>query len=127
MTYASERAEDAAAIRRDKRSKWRDEEAKRAAEREPEPEWRGGNNAGHRTGRLSAEEKARRLAAMSADANAHDGALIAKLRANVGELGGEMSFVDEAARAPDRHHSETPDFIAQARSSVYREPDARRR
>lgn len=127
LTYASERAEDAAAIRRDKRSKWRDEEAKRAPEREPETEWRGGNNAGHRTGRLSAEEKARRLASMSADANAHDEARIAKLRANVGELGGEMSFVDEAARAPDRHHSETPDFIAHARSSVYREPDTRRR
>jgi len=38
----------------------------------------------------------------------------------VGELGNEMSFVEEAARGPDRHHSEAPSFIAKARSSVYR-------
>ena len=126
LTYAHETAEDAAAIRRDKRSKWREEEAKRAAEREPEPEWRGGNNAGHRTGRLTAEEKAARLAAMSADASAHDEARISKLRKNVGALGEEMSFVEEAARGPDRHHSDAPAFIAKARSSVYREPSSRR-
>ena len=120
LTYANDTAEDAAAIRRDKRSRWREEEAKRAAERDPEPEWRGGNNVGHRTGRLTAEEKAARLAAMSADATAHDNARISKLRKNVGELGNEMSFVEEAARGPDRHHSEAPSFIAKARSSVYR-------
>jgi hypothetical protein len=127
LTYAHEKAEGAAAIRRDKRSRWREEEARRAATREPEPEWKGGNNAGHKTGRLSAEEKAQRLAAMSSDASAHDAARIAKLRAQVGELGGEMSFVEEAAKAPDRHHSEAPDFIAKARSSVYGEPSLRRR
>ena len=69
---------------------------------------------------MTAEEKAARLAAMSADATAHDNARISKLRKNVGELGNEMSFVEEAARGPDRHHSEAPSFIAKARSSVYR-------
>ena len=127
LTYAHGRAEDAAAIRRDKRSRWREEEAKRVSEREPEPEWRGGNNVGHRTGKISAEEKAARLASMMNDASAHDEARIAKLRKNVGELGGEMSFVEEAARGPSRHHNDAPSFIAEARSSAYGEPSSRRR
>jgi hypothetical protein len=75
---------------------------------------------------LTAEEKASRLAAMAAHATAHDNARISKLRKNVGELGNEMSFVEEAARGPDRHHSEAPSFIAKARSSVYGEPSSRR-
>jgi len=62
---------------------------------------------------------------MASDASAHDEARISKLRQNVGELGGEMSFVEEAARGPERHHSDAPSFIAQARSSAY--GDSRRR
>jgi len=127
LTYAHDRAEGAAAIRRDKRSRWREEEAEREAQRESEPQWRGGNNVGHRTGRISAEEKAARLSSMMNDASAHDEARIEKLRKNVGELGGEMSFVEEAAKGPARHHSDVPKFITEARSSAYGEPSRRHR
>jgi hypothetical protein len=127
LTYANNVAQDAAIIRRDKRAQWREEEAKCEEEREPAREWHGGNTVRHRAGKLTAKEKAARLAAMSNDANVHDEARIAKLRATVGELDSEMSFVEEAARGPSKHHSEAPEFIAKARSSVYCEPSTRRR
>ena len=130
LTYANRRAEDAAAVRRERRNEWREStrEEREAAEEEErrakEQAWAragGKNRVGHRTGKLSEEEKAARLAAMMSDANAHDEARNGRLMRHAREedASGEGTLADLAAGAQGRHHSDPAPFLERARKDAF--------
>ena len=137
LTYANERGERAAAVRRERRDEWREntrdsreaaEEALRREAREKEARWASRkrtngsrNTVGHETGKLSEEERAARLAAMSSDAAARDASRVSRLR-EVTERDaerGEKSLGELAASAPERHHSEAAPFLEKAQKEAF--------
>lgn len=130
LTYANQRAEDAAAVRRERRNEWREstkeerEAAEEAARRAKEAAWAktgGKNSVGHRTGKLTAEEKAARLRAMMSDADVHDEARWSRLQKSAEEeaAGGEKSLVELSVGAPGRHHSEAAPFLEAAQRKAF--------
>ena len=135
LTYANERGERAAAVRRERRDEWREatrdsreaeDEAARRAAREKEARWanraRGARNTvGHETGKMSEEERAARLAAMASDAAAHDASRVSRLREGAERAadGGEKSLGRLAASAPERHHSEAAPFLEKAQREAF--------
>lgn len=130
LTYANQRAEDAAAVRRERRNEWREstreereaaEEAERKAKEAAWAKTGGKNSVGHRTGRLTAEEKAARLKAMISDADVHDEARWSRLRKDAVDeaAGGEKSLVELSVGAPTRHHSEVAPFLEAAQRKAF--------
>ena len=139
LTYANERGERVAAVRRERRDEWRErardareaeDEAARVERREKEARWasrvknkNGGsrNTAGHETGKVSDSERAARLAAMSSDAAAHDASRVSRLRegAERDAARGEKSLGRLAASAPERHHSEAAPFLEKAQREAF--------
>ena len=137
LTYANERGERAAAVRRERRDEWRErardareaeDEAARVEKREKEARWasrakNGGarNTVGHETGKVSDSERAARLAAMSSDAAAHDASRVSRLRegAERDAARGEKSLGRLAASAPERHHSEAAPFLEKAQREAF--------
>ena len=130
MTYANQRAQDAAAVRRERRDEWREstreereaaEEAERKAKEAAWAKTGGKNNIGHQTGKLSAEEKEARLRAMMSDADVHDEARWSRLQKNAADeaAGGEKSLVELSVGAPARHHSEAAPFLEAAQRKAF--------
>jgi hypothetical protein len=131
LTYANERGEHAARVRRERRDEWREhtrgereaeEEARRREAREKEARWankkRGSRNTvGHETGKLSEEERLARLAAMSSDAEKRDSLRVSRLREDTER--GEKSLGELAASAPERHHSEAAPFLEKAQKEAF--------
>jgi hypothetical protein len=132
LTYANERGEHAARVRRERRDEWREhtrgereaeEEARRREAREKEARWankkRGSRNTvGHETGKLSEAERLARLAAMSSDAEKRDSLRVSKLREDTANRG-EKSLGELAASAPERHHSEAAPFLEKAQKEAF--------
>ena len=130
LTYANERGERAAAVRRERRDEWREktrdsrdaeDEARSREAREKEARWancaRGARNTvGHVTGKMSEEERAARIAAMTSDAAAHDASRVSRLRETRSD---EKSLGRLAASAPERHHSEAAPFLEKAQREAF--------
>ena len=126
LTYANQRAEQAAAVRRERRNEWREstkderdaaEESARKAKEEAWAKTGGKNSVGHRTGRLTEEEKAARLRAMMDDAQVHDEARWKRLRKNSADE--EKSLGELAVGAPAQHHSKAAAFLEDAQRKVF--------
>ena len=126
LTYANQRAEQAAAVRRERRSEWREstkderaaaEESARKAKEEAWAKTGGKNSVGHRTGKLTEEEKAARLRAMMDDAEVHDEARWKRLKKSSAD--GEKSLGELAAGAPGQHHSKPAAFLEDAQRSAF--------
>ena len=131
LTYANDRAKDAAAVRVERRNEWREstkdereakEEEARKAKEEKWARTGGRNNVGHKTGKLTQEEKEARLKAMMNDADAHDEQRWARLKksAEAEAASEEKSLVEQSVGAQGgRHHSDAPAFLAKAQKSAF--------
>jgi hypothetical protein len=130
LTFANQRAQDAAATRVERRNEWREntkderDAADEVAKKAKEAAWSkngGKNSVGHRTGKLTAEEKAARLRSMMSDADVHDEARWSRIQTNAAEeaAAGEKSLVELSVGAPARHHSEVAPFLEAAQRKAF--------
>lgn len=118
LTFASAEAEEAARAKAEARgAAGVYEPAVKAAAPEPPPTWaRGRNNAGHRAGKLTDEERAARLAAMSTDAELHEDERWQRLRR---EAAREAADASMEQHAPAHHHTEKPSFLGEKERELF--------
>jgi len=114
LTYASAQAEASA---RANAAQHRPEYAPRVAPAaEPPRSWtKGSNSVRHAPGKLSEEERAARLAAMAADAAAHEDERWHRLRC---EAQRDSADVDVGA-APAHHHAVKPAFLGEQERALF--------
>ena len=118
LTFASAEAEEAAHAKAEARGRAHAYEpvAKPAAP-EPPPSWaRGRNSAGHRAGKLTEEERAARLAAMSMDAELHEDDRWQRLRHEAAREAADASLEQHA---PAHHHAEKPSFLGDKERELF--------
>lgn len=83
----------------------------------PPDSWQQGRNSiRHTAGRLTDEERARRLAAMSADADAHDMQRWNRVQLEAQRPSGDVSLEQHA---PSHHHSLKPQFLGEQEKLMF--------
>ncbi len=121
MSYANERAEQAAEARRNRRHEWREseKEKERRAPKVEQPKWDSRrNNVGHRAGKLSQEEKEKRLREMNEAAenyDSHRSSRRDKLDKDARETNEEIHRDLEFDKKKDAQ----PSFLSSERKSAY--------
>ena len=118
LTFASAEAEEAARAKAQARgSAHAYEPVAKPAAPEPPPAWaRGRNSAGHRAGKLTEEERAARLAAMSMDAELHEDERWQRLRREAAREAADASLEQHA---PAHHHAEKPSFLGEKERELF--------
>ena len=123
MSYANERAEQAAEARRNRRHEWREsekEKERRAPKVEQKPKWDSRrNNVGHRAGKLSQKEKEKRLREMNEAAenyDSHRSSRRDRLDKDLREMNEEIyRDLDPSDKKKDAH----PSFLSSERKKAY--------
>ena len=118
LTFASTEAEEAARVKAEASgSAHAYAPVVKMAAPEPPATWaRGRNSAGHRAGKLTEEERAARLAAMSMDAELHEDERWQRLQREAVREAGDASLEQHA---PAHHHTEKPSFLGEKERELF--------
>lgn len=117
LTFASAEAEAAARANAAAAGSRPEYTAAKAPQPEAPASWqRGHNSVRHTAGRLTEEERASRLAAMSANADLHEEERWQRLRREAARDAADQSTVQHA---PAHHHSEKPAFLDQKERELF--------